>query len=163
MLHVFDVCHCLIGASLSEPHTSVTALCVYLCLDRPLTVNFKWAAHSNFLCPCPHVLQISRANEREVLLPDCRVSVKKSERRSIWMYWQHARQHTFWTMANLTIAWQGWLQVTDGQQYVRWLQVCAWHDRSYIAGISLLARGLTVKLSPCQCISWTNSCCVSIL
>ena len=37
--------HFLIGASLSEPNTSVTALhmhvCIYLCLDRPLTVNFK--------------------------------------------------------------------------------------------------------------------------
>ena len=35
----------IIGASLSEPHTSVTALstcvCIYACLDRPLTVNFK--------------------------------------------------------------------------------------------------------------------------
>ena len=42
----------IIGASLSEPHTSVTALrtrvylCAYACLDRPLTGNFKWA-HSN--------------------------------------------------------------------------------------------------------------------
>ena len=39
----------IFGASLSEPHTSVTALrtrvCIYIrlfvCLDRPLTVNFK--------------------------------------------------------------------------------------------------------------------------
>ena len=42
--------HIIIGASLSEPHTSVTALrtCVsiYLSMDRPLTVNFK-LAHSN--------------------------------------------------------------------------------------------------------------------
>ena len=36
-----------IGASLSKTHTSVTALltrvylCLYVCLDRPLTVNFK--------------------------------------------------------------------------------------------------------------------------
>ena len=44
----------IFGASLSEPHTSVTALrtcvcmlaCLFACLDRPLTVNFKWA-HSN--------------------------------------------------------------------------------------------------------------------
>ena len=40
----------IIGASLSEPHTSVTALrtCVsiYLSMDRPLTINFK-SAHSN--------------------------------------------------------------------------------------------------------------------
>ena len=34
---------------------------------------------------------------------------------------------------------------SDGQQ------VCIWHDRSYIAGIPLLAHGLTVKLRPCQC------------
>ena len=40
---------------------------------------------------------------------------------------------------------------SDRQQDVRWLQVRAWHDRSYIAGIPLLAHGLTVKLSPCQC------------
>ena len=32
-----------------------------------------------------------------------------------------------------------------------WLQVRAWHDRSYIAWILLLAHGLTVKLSPCPC------------
>ena len=36
----------IIGASLSEPHTSVTALaevvCMYVCLG-PYTVNFKWA------------------------------------------------------------------------------------------------------------------------
>ena len=38
----------VIGVSLSEPHTSVTALRtrVYLSTDRPLTINFKWA-HSN--------------------------------------------------------------------------------------------------------------------
>ena len=40
---------------------------------------------------------------------------------------------------------------SDKEQDVRWLQVRAWHDRSYIAGIPLLAHGLTVKLSPCQC------------
>ena len=35
----------VIGASRSEPHTSVTALhtcvCIYACLDRPLTEKFK--------------------------------------------------------------------------------------------------------------------------
>ena len=48
------LCAVVIGVSLSEPHTSVTALrtCVYMfasllaCLDQPLTINFKWA-HSN--------------------------------------------------------------------------------------------------------------------
>ena len=37
----------MIGASLSESHTSVTALrtcvCIWLAMDRPLTVNFKSA------------------------------------------------------------------------------------------------------------------------
>ena len=42
--------------------------------------------------------------------------------------------------------------VTVRQQDVHWLQVRAWHDHSYIAGISLLAHSLTVKLSPCPCI-----------
>ena len=36
---------------------------------------------------------------------------------------------------------------SDKQQDVRWLQVRAWHDCSYIAGIPLLAHGLTVKLN----------------
>ena len=40
---------------------------------------------------------------------------------------------------------------SDRQQDVRWLQVRTCHDRSYIAGIPLLAHGLIVKLSPCQC------------
>ena len=31
---------------------------------------------------------------------------------------------------------------SDRQQDVHWLQVRAWHDRSYIAGILLLAHGL---------------------
>ena len=36
---------------------------------------------------------------------------------------------------------------SDRQQDVHWLQVRAWHDRSYIAGIPLLAHGLTVNLA----------------
>ena len=61
----------LIGASLSEPHTSMTALrkcvCIYACLDRPLTVNFKWA-HSNISHPCRsdrHTLQLSLSYENK--------------------------------------------------------------------------------------------------
>ena len=41
--------------------------------------------------------------------------------------------------------------MSDRQQDVCWLQVCALHDHSYIAGILLLAHGFTVKLSPCPC------------
>ena len=58
----------LIGTSLSEPHTSVPALrthvcmlvCLFVCLDRPLIVKFKWV-HSNYFtmmeCPHRHILQ----------------------------------------------------------------------------------------------------------
>ena len=37
-----------IGTSLREAHTKVTALhtCVYICLDRPLTIYFKWANYN---------------------------------------------------------------------------------------------------------------------
>ena len=43
----------VIGASLSKPHTSVTSLrtcvCMFACLDRPLTENLKSA---DFMCMC---------------------------------------------------------------------------------------------------------------
>ena len=41
------------------------------------------------------------------------------------------------------------IAATVGQKDVRWLQVRAWHDRSYMAGIPVLTHGLTVKLSLC--------------
>ena len=44
---------------------------------------------------------------------------------------------------------------SDRQQDVCCLQVCTWHDLSYIARIPLLAHGLIIKLSPC---GWMNSC-----
>ena len=130
-------------------------------MDRPLTINFK-STPSNTLrwlsvhaAPCRRVLELSRENEREGLLPDCRIGVKESESEdySRWLHWQHAREFTFWTMlaTNPTIAWQCTLRARVGQQDVRWLQVRAWHDRSHMAGIPLLAHGLTVKLSQCPC------------
>ena len=69
---------------------------------------------------------------------------------------------------SLTIVWQGRLRVTVGQQGVRWLQICASHDRSYIAWISLLAHGLTVKLNPYRCshtdiyVGISNATCYSL-
>jgi len=43
--HSFST-HSFIGASLSEPHTSVISLhpcvCMFACLDRPLTANLFW-------------------------------------------------------------------------------------------------------------------------
>ena len=83
-------------------------------------------------------------DERERLLPDCRVGEKESESEN-YSSWMH-----FWTMVSLTIAWQGRLEWQTALD-VCWFQVRAWRHRSYIAEIPLLAHGLTVKLSPCQC------------
>ena len=64
LLHLFTICmdvgiqgqlqnrqECIeiqLGQAWANPHITMTALsmCVYACLDRPLTINFKWA-HSN--------------------------------------------------------------------------------------------------------------------
>ena len=87
------------------------------------------------------MLQLSRENKREGLLPDCRVGVRAKTIRVECIGSTHG---------NLLS--EPWYEsddcVTVGQQGVRWLQVRAWHDRSYIAWIPLLAHGLTVKLSP---------------
>ena len=41
-----NIAYSIVGASLSEPRTNMTSLhtcvCMFACLDRPLTVNFKW-------------------------------------------------------------------------------------------------------------------------
>ena len=116
---------------------------------------------------CPRVLQLSLSRENECggLLPDCRFGVKESESEDnlSWMRWQHTWQLTFWSMGHgsyelddRTWLLQGRLRVTENVWWQGLLQVSAWHDRSYIAGISLLAHGLTVKLSPrrhFRCIS----------
>ena len=99
------------------------------------------------------VLQLSHENECEGLLPDCRVGVKERERRRFKLNALAARTTTHFLNhgMSLTIVWQGRLRVTVGQQGVRWLQIRASHDRSYIAWISLLAYGLTVELNPYHC------------
>ena len=80
------------------------------------------------------------------------VKESESEDNSSWMHWQHTQQLIFWIMVR--VWWScdkaGYEWQTAGSG-LRWLQVCAWHDRSYIAGIPLLAHGLTVMLSPCPC------------
>ena len=78
----------VIGASLSEPHTSVTALrkcvCVSACLFGPTTYRkFQMSAFKYFMST-PIVrrtlqLSLSLENEREGLLPDCRFGVKECE------------------------------------------------------------------------------------
>ena len=136
------MCFRLIGASLSEPHTSVTALstcvCIYVCLDRPLTVNFKWA-HSKFAKPWEWAWSATAR-----LQGWCERERGWNDSNSI--RWQHAQQITFCESDDRVTR----QAMSDRQQDVRWLQVRAWHESSYIAGIPLLDYGLTVKLSPCQ-------------
>ena len=113
---------CIIGASLSEPHTSVTALrtrvCIQLCLDRPLTRNFK-SADSNIsrwmstpMCTAAiRAKQWERAWRAAARLQGRRQRDIKDD--SSWMPWQHIWQLTFWTM--LRVTWQGrQLRVTIG-------------------------------------------------
>ena len=143
-----------VGVSLSEPHTSVTALhtrvYVRLSMDRPLTVYFK-SAHSNIL------RWLSTRTPHWHVAKGTLLKGSACEREWEWRLFKlnalATRTTTYFLDygTSLTIAWQGRVRVTVGQQDVRWLQVRAWHDRSYIAWISLLGHGLTVKLSPCPC------------
>ena len=86
------LCELLIGASLSEPHTSMTAMrkcvCIYACLFGPTTYcKFQMSTFKYFTMIACHVhadvhfsqLSLNRENECEGLLPDCKFSVKESE------------------------------------------------------------------------------------
>ena len=139
----------LIGASLTEPHTSVTALCthvcicpsIYTCLDGPLTVNFK-SAHSN----------ISRGLNKPWKRA-WRVTARSQGQHETEWEQRLIKLNAVCTANYFLNLWQSQvrLRATVGQQGVRWLQIRFWHDHSYIAWIPLLAHGLTVKLSPCPC------------
>ena len=80
---------CIIGASLSEPHTSGTALhtcvCVYVFLLtcwQPYTVNFKWA------CLHLHITKFELMNSvGEGLLPECSVSYLELRRLKLKDTW----------------------------------------------------------------------------
>ena len=108
---------------------------------------------------CPHmptctVLQLSRENKCEGLLPDCKVGVKESESKIDQRWMCLAAHMKTYFLIKLWYDRMTRQAASDGEQNVWWwglLQVSAWHDRSYIAGIPLLARGLTMKLSPCPC------------
>ena len=162
----------LLGRAWASPtlawlHCARMCVCLFVglfvCLDRPLTVNFNWA-HSNIsrswnvhadvyrtsaIDNIGYIIYASANNW------DCSVAVKESESDDdfSWMHWQHTRQlcELWWESHNRVTrqATSGPWPVTVRQLNVRWLQVRAWHDRSYIAGIPLLAHSLTVKLSPC--------------
>ena len=84
-INVFFIVCLVIVASLSGPHTSVTALrkCVYLCLLGPSTYRKFQMKHIQIFhihANCRTLqLSLSRENEREGLLPDCRFDMKESE------------------------------------------------------------------------------------
>ena len=72
-------------------HCTRVCVCLFVCLglDRPLTVNFKWA-HSNISRWWNvHADLIQQTTEQK---PDCSVAVKESEDDLSWMHWQHAWQ-----------------------------------------------------------------------
>ena len=107
-------------------------------------------------CPCVRwrTLQLSRdmrENEREGLLPDCRVDVRENESKDDWS-WMHLQQLTFWTMVrqSLTMTWKGRLRVTDSRMYAGFRYARLAWSLMHTVRILLLAHGLTVKLSLCQ-------------
>ena len=75
----------IIGASLSEPHTSGTALrkcvnirtCLFACL-RPYTVNFKWAFKYFPKIERPHTLGGNAG-----LLPECSICNRSGDGSSL--------------------------------------------------------------------------------
>ena len=144
-----------IGASLSEPQTSVTALsmcvCIYHLCILGLTTYRKFHAFKILnISQCPHgrILQLSCENEHEGVLPDCRINMKESESKDDFnLNATAARTTTYFLNYGESDDHVTRQATSDRQQDVRWLQVRAWHDRSYTAG----AHGLTVKLSPCLC------------
>ena len=73
----------LIGASLSEPHTSVTALrtcvCMLACLDRPLTVNFKWAYFTK--------IDVKHGEASGGLLSECNIGDPKRRQLKLKHVW----------------------------------------------------------------------------
>ena len=143
----------MIGASLSEPHTSVTALrtrvcmlaCWFVgllvCLDRPLTVNFKWA-HSNisrWLNVHARWRGLQLSHWEWAWRATARLQGRR-EREREWRWFKlnalAARMASYFLNygTTLTIAWQGRLRVTDSRMYAGFRYV-----RSYIARIPLLA------------------------
>ena len=146
----------LLGRAWASPtlawlHWARVCVSSYACLDRSLTVNFT---HSYFtisnICPRRRVLQLSRENKRDGLLPDCRVGMKESDSKdSSWIHWQHARQLTFCESDDHVTR----QTKSDRQQDVRWLHVGALHECLYIAGISLIAHAMVWlwSLAQSQC------------
>ena len=143
----------MIGASLSKPHTRVTALsmcvciwpAIYACLNRPLTV-----------APNEYILIFHNVHA-DMYFMKCYCQTARStyererERRRFKLNALAARTVTFFLKYGESDDRVTRQATSDGQQDVHWLQARIWCDRSYIAWIPLLPHGLTRKLSPCQC------------
>ena len=124
---------------MGRAHTSRTALrtrvCMLVCLDQPLTINFKMNAIPIF--------------HDGLLLPDCRVGVKESKSKddSSWMLAARTRQ--------LSELWyesyhSGQDSLAASERIGGLLQVSlAWPLIQ--SRLLLLVHGSTVKLSPCPC------------
>ena len=128
-------------------------VCIRLCLDWPLTENLK-SADSNI--------------SRWMSTPPCTSAISAKPWERAWrvtarLQGQRERERLKTIQVECLGSTNGNLlsepcyesddrvtrqAVSDSQH---WLQVRAWHDRSYIAWILLLAHGLTVKFSPCPC------------
>ena len=125
-----------------------------LCVEAVVLFHDDCVSMPHWRVAIPWELEKAWRAATQPILPDCRVGIKESESEdySSWTHWQHVRQLTF-------PLWQYEFDIHVTRQAVsesrtaglRWLQVCAWRDHSYIAWISLLGHGLTVKLSPCLC------------
>ena len=138
----------IIGVSLSKPHTSVTALstcvCIYLCLFGPTTYRkFQMSGAFKFLmststCTSAKLCEwMWRATAR---LQGWRE--RKRERRRFKLNVLATPTATYFLNYGESGDRVTRQATSDRQLYVRWLQVCAWHDRSYIVWIPLLPHGL---------------------
>ena len=85
------------------------------------------------------VCQLSHENECEGLLPDCRVGVKESKSEVECIGSTHSNLLSVLNYGDKSDDRVTRQAASDRQQDVLWLRVHAWHDRSYIARISLLA------------------------
>ena len=118
------VCVCATQALL---HCGSVCVCIYACLDRPFTVNFKWP-HPN-ISRWLHVMSTPTAGS-----PWRRLRAKLNALAAHTAIYflncgtQYESDNRAWLL-------QGRLRVTENVRWRGLLQVSAWHDSSYIAGI----------------------------
>ena len=139
---LWDTLH-IIGASLSEPHTSVTALCMcvciskLVCLDRALTVDLNEHIQIFHNDGCPHRRVLQQTSEQKPWRRAWRATARLQGCREREQEWRQFKLNalaawtaTLWTMVRV---WRSrdkpgyewpW-PMTIRQQDVRWLQVRA--------------------------------------